>query len=325
MVFGFKKDRNEQEQEVKDPTLIWEFSRGIKIFPNELWAASFGEKAWNHIKTHAPSGDLGTVRMQGPGRSMANFNRAYSSGGAIGVLHNMNTNPGVSVDRAKPGSANARPEIIADSFVLTTDAVKAMLGRNVELEGAYNQKYIEAKIKGAKSRNEALLRAAIPEPDGKDGKFYTAQTTERIRTIEKELPSGFWKLGVLVNISAKEGGTFSDNEFMLHIAAIKNPLVVNYKQEKSPSRKFGFKHANDGEYSVTRANDIDPNAKVTEYKVRIGDKDDKKQGIDIYKKMTDFVAEAQPKVNETVQYAFLRTEKGDKLLLSEQLIKDLNA
>lgn len=326
MVFGFKKDRNEQEQEVKDPTLIWEFSKGIKIFPNELWAAGFGAKALNYLRTHDPP-QMGTVHMQGPGRAAANFSRAYSSGGALGVAAMMhNTNASRNVPAAQPGKA-ARPEIIADKFVLTTDVVKALFGREVMLEGAYNQKYIETKLRGAKGRNDALIKAAIPEPDAtKNGQFYTSEAMAKVYNIEKGSPSGFWSIGVLVGISAKEGGTFSDNEFMLHIASINNHLVITPKYEKNPSLlKLKFKHVNDGEYSFTWANEIDKNATVIEYKVRIGDKDDKKQGIDIYKKMTDFVAETQPKVNETLQYAFVKTEKDDKLLLSEQLIKDLNA
>lgn len=321
-----------KDDEPADPTVIHVYSK-VHVYPDEHWAEGTLEKAGNWLKygKHEYSGiSAGDIHFQGRGGARGVM--AGMGGGVAGMIAN-SAMSGSTVGKTTGGQAAQPKEILANTFELTTNEVRAKLDRSVVVNGIYNAPYLIEKIKGAGKINSGLLREAIPQPNTKSG-FYNQAAMERIKNIEKEIPKGVWTLGIVVGGSAKEGGTFRDNEFTYHIARINNHVTINreaVKVEKKESPGKAFLHAKDlgGEYSFDPSkifnNKLEDDVKVTEYRVTIGDKDDKKHNVNIFEGMSNFISEKQQMIKDITDYAFLRTERKDTFKLSENFLRDFNS
>ncbi|MDE1868895.1 MAG: hypothetical protein KGH60_02935 [Candidatus Micrarchaeota archaeon] len=335
MALGFKfgglnKSKEQIAETAKDPTLILQLTKDIKVYIDES-AEDWFKRLSHNLSVSA--NNMNAIRITGPGRLMANTSMAYGMGGVSGVALQHLTSPGFnSGSKLGPsgGQKKGRPEMMANSFELTTNEVRAMLGLKKQVEGIYDHNYSENILRGAEKRDQEMLRTgAVLAPDRPDNLYSNVLMTRILHNPFPELEAKNFvsDVGILIGL-ALEG-----KKFKLRIATIESPIdMYDFKQVKGPSAKsmakviFGGSSKDlDSGYALKLRTGFKETANVSEFTVPFGDKDDKKNGVDIERITGNFVAHAQPMINESYARYFKPTEDKNKLALTDDVLKIIRA
>jgi len=349
MVFGIgsgKKPDHAPDEGNKDPNVIQVYSKDIKVYPHENRWAGQGRILNDVSKTMQAraAATRGGLHSGGLPSGMILSSISPTLGFAKGFSETASR--ASARGRVKHATSN-KPELQADTCIETVNSIKAMFEDETVIEGAYNLEYLRGLSRGANKRLTDMIGTEF-KSDLANGNLSVKRLTEVAKAKEK-LVYDVGQINVLVDIEAKKG------KFELEIAHINNDIALNPNVEKQASMKASLKAmgkvytqmfkkdedkeiTDDSEWSIKPETKLTNPVKAMRYVIEIGDKDDKKNGINIFEHMQKFESDVKRNLNDTINYVFKDltqeskqtfwqkfADKNVELQLSESFLKDFYA